>query len=650
MKALRILALLLFMATVAPFVPATAGSSDTGRYVVSLKRDRDPEASARQHETRYGAKPDRYFHSAIKGYSATIPSDRVAALRADPSVISVTKNYAFHAAAQTTPIGVSRIGALDVPGTGEGVQVAVLDSGIDYNHPDLAANVLGGVDCDAPYTGNYLDGQGHGTHVAGILAAIDNTIGVVGVAPKAKLWAVRILDQNGAGDLTSILCGLDWVDARSPANGGLIQIANMSIEAAITNADDGNCGFSDGDPVHQAICSIVGHGVTFTVAAGNHTDNIKDVAPAAYDEVITVTALVDYEGAPCSLAADPQGFEADDTFAEFSSYATTVNDRLHTIGAPGAYEILSTFPGGTYALNYGTSMASPHVAGAIARYLQTHPGTSPAGVLEVIQDIGEPKDVDFNDECPGTTASHTDPSGLHLEPVVRVADWELEIQVATPGIVRGNKWYLNNGFDGAADIVFTYGSSTDKIVVGDWDGDGIDTPGIVRGNVWYLNDGFDPYAEYVFNYGSSTDRPIVGDWDDDGDDTPGVVRGNVWYLNNDHDPTSNVPAFAYGSATDRIIAGDWNGDGEDTPGIIRGNVWYLNDNFDPNAYKVFGFGSTTDASVAGDWVGDGIDRPGLHRSNKYYLNLGFDSTAEIVFPYGIVSDRFVVGDWDGENP
>ena len=651
MKPLRLLVCILMLAAVAPFVPASA-ASEVGRYVVSLKRDREPQATANAHRAKYGAKADRYYRSAIKGYAATIPLNRVDELRADPSVISVTKNYMFHSAAQTIPLGVDRVRANIVPGTGEGVQVAILDSGIDFTHPDLQANVLGGVDCEGNDTGNYSDEQGHGTHVAGILAAIDNTIGVVGVAPKAKLWAVRILDALGQGFLDDIMCGLDWVDARTPANGGSIRIANMSLEAFIINADDGECGNLDGDIVHQAICSIVAGGTTVVAAAGNNSNNIKDVPPAAYDEVIAVTALVDYDGDPCSLAADPPGLEADDTFAEFSSYATTANDLAHTLGAPGAYNILSTVPGNDYDFNAGTSMAAPHVAGAAARYLQTHPSAAPSEVLNALHTNAEPKNVDFQNDCSGTVASHTDPSTLHPERVVRVVDWEIDIEVTTPGIVRGNKWFLNNGFDANADVVFNYGSPSDKLVVGDWDGDGDDTPGIVRGNTWFLNNDLDPFADEVFNYGSSTDRPIVGDWDGDGDDTVGIVRMNVWYLNNTNDPTSDVPAFAYGRSTDKIIAGNWDGseDGSDGPGIVRGNQWFLNNNFDPNADMVFPFGATTDVPIAGDWFGDGKDRPGIHRSNKWFLNLGFDQSAEIVFPYGLPSDRFLVGDWDGEDP
>jgi subtilisin len=653
-KGLRLLVLITAAATVAPFVPAIATSSGAGRYIVVLRGDADPEAKSREHAARYGADADRYYRFALKGYAANVPEDRVDELRDDPSVLMISRNRTFRAAAETLPTGVNRVEADVMPGTGEGVQVAVLDSGIDLNHPDLAANIAGGADCDGANTNNWNDANGHGTHVAGTLAAIDNADGVVGVAPLAKLWAVRILNAAGAGDDESILCGLDFVDEHSPARGGSVLIANMSIEAIFDDPiDDGNCGETNDDPVHFMVCEVVAHGVTIVTAAGNSGIDFRTVAPAAYDEVITVTALADYNGEPCGGATPPAGFDPDDQFAtDFSNYAVLSSDRAHTIGAPGT-RILSTLPGAsgfTQGPRDGTSMASPHVAGAAARYLQTHPGASPATVLEALLDSAEPEDVDFNGECPGTAFSHTDPTNLHPEPVLRIDEWAIPVQAVTPGVVRGNVWHLNNGFLGSADLVFGYGSPSDKVVAGDWNGDGIDTPGVVKGNVWYLNDGFDANAEHIFAFGSASDRVIVGDWDKDGDDTPAVVKGNVWFLNFGFDPSAEY-SFAFGSASDRIVAGDWNFDGWDTPAVVKSNnIWFINQGYDSIAEHSFGFGVATATAIAGDWDGDTRDTVGIRIGKNWYLNLGFDPVAEIVFPYGNATDRPVVGDWDGETP
>jgi subtilisin len=655
MKPLRMLAIVGVVVMLVPLGPATATTTELGRYIVALRQGVNLDATARDHADRYGVQADRFYRSVFRGYAAHVREDRVAQLRSDPSVLMVSRNRKYHAAVQETSTGVQRVEADVVPGTGDGVQVAVLDTGIDLQHPDLAGNILGGIYCPLdgePSTGSFDDVDGHGTHVAGTIAALDDTEGVVGVAPKAKLWAVRVLNAVGDGDDMSLLCGLEFVFDRSPAFGGSIRVANLSLGASFPDGDDGNCGLDFGDILHLGICLVVDRGVTMVVAAGNTNDDIKDVVPAAYNEVITVTALSDWDGAPCGVGTDLSGGDfPDDTFAFFSNNASLASDRAHTIGAPGV-NIRSTWrleEFGGYAFSDGTSMASPHVAGAAARYIETHPGTSPATVLDVLLDTAEPEDVDFNGECSGGD-SHTDPSGVHPEPVLRATDWTLVPDAVTPGVVRGNVWHLNNGFLGSADLVFGYGSPSDKVVAGDWNGDGIDTPGVVKGNVWYLNDDFDPNAEHIFAFGSASDRVIVGDWDKDGDDTPGVVKGNVWFVNNGFDPVAEK-SFGFGSASDRIAVGDWNLDGFDTPAVVKSNnVWFLNQGYDPIAEASFGFGVASAVVLAGDWDGDGRDTVGIRLGKNWYLNLGFDALADIVFPYGNATDRPVVGDWDGENP
>ena len=220
-----------------------------------------------------------------------------------------------------------------------------------------------------------------------------------------------------------------------------------------------------------------------------------------------------------------------------------------------------------------------------------------------------------------------------------------------PGVVRDTTWFLNNDFDGNADITpFRYGTSGDIPITGDWDGDGDSTPGIIRGNTWFLNNDFDGNADITpFPYGRAGDIPVVGDWDGDGDDTPGVVRGNTWFLNNGFDGASDVTPFAYGSSTDFPIAGDWNGDDDDTPGVVRGNTWFLNNGFDgASDVTPFRYGSSTDFPIAGDWDGDGDDTPGVVRGNTWFLNNDTDGNADITpFPYGRSTDFPITGDWNG---
>ncbi|MDQ2964339.1 MAG: S8 family serine peptidase, partial [Chloroflexota bacterium] len=225
----------------------------------------------------------------------------------------------------------------------------------------------------------WTDGHGHGTHVAGTVGAIDNDFGVVGVAPGVRLWSVRILNSEGFGYLSWYICGLDWIAAqRDPVDPSLplIEAANMSV--AKWGKDDRGCGIPTDDVLHQAICRLVAAGVTVAVAAGNDSGSAAARVPAAYDEVITVSALADTDGKAGGLGGDRclswGSYDVDDTFADFSNFGWDVD-----IIAPGKC-ISSTMPGGTYAYMSGTSMATPAVTGAIALYKATRPWATPAMV------------------------------------------------------------------------------------------------------------------------------------------------------------------------------------------------------------------------------------------------------------------------------
>lgn len=394
---------------------ASAEPGGAGRYIVVLRQAAgDPGAVAREHGRAFGLEVTYVYRSALRGYAAVFPESRLDDVRSDPRVDFVSVDRPVKATAQTLPTGVNRINA-EPPrtNTGADVDVAVLDTGIDLDHPDLQANIVGGKNCS---TGrSFDDGNGHGTHVAGTIAALKNTVGVVGVAPEADLWSVRVLNNAGSGSWSSVICGVDFVDSKSPAKGGPIAVANMSLGGG--GSDDENCGNTNNDAFHKAICRAVDNGVTFAVAAGNDGENLTDHVPAAYDEVITVSALADSNGLPCG-GGSATSYGADDTFASFSNYATLASDLEHLMAGPGV-SIYSTYKGGGYRSFNGTSMATPHVAGAAALYIKTHPGVSPLTVREALKSTGEPKDVSFNGECGPTGASHTDPSGLHPEVLVR---------------------------------------------------------------------------------------------------------------------------------------------------------------------------------------------------------------------------------------
>jgi subtilisin len=358
---------------------ATAAVRPTamGTYIVVLKDSAGaPATVASQQARHYGATVGFVYSSALKGYSASLPVADVGALRRDPSVAYVTEDRQVHTEAQTLPTGINRIdGELSstVSGNGSGsvnVDVAVIDTGISTSHPEL--NVVGGRVCNGT---TFNDQNGHGSHVAGIIAARDNTSGVVGVAPGARLWAVRVLNASGSGSFSQIICGVDFVTA----NAATIEVANMSLGGA---GFDPGTGCSTGDALHDAICRSVQAGVTYVVAAGNNNANAANTVPAAYNEVITVSALADFNGLPGGGAPATCRSDVDDTRANFSNFGADID-----LIAPGVC-ILSTYMGTGFATLSGTSMASPHVAGAAALYKSTHPGATPAQVKTALQSAG----------------------------------------------------------------------------------------------------------------------------------------------------------------------------------------------------------------------------------------------------------------------
>ena len=320
----------------------------------------DVEGLAAEHSRVYGASISRRYRAALKGYAGTIPEGRIAALERDPRVAFVSDDRPVKAVAETLPMGVDRIDAelsSHFSSNAWNIAVAVIDTG-SGPHADL--NVAGGTNCS---TGkSFSDGNGHGTHVAGTIGASNTGSGVVGVAPGIPVYSVRVLNNTGSGSWSSVVCGIDWVTAN--AQRLHIKVANMSLGGP--GVDDGNCGKTNKDALHKAICNSVAAGVTYVVAAGNDGANLSGFVPAAYDEVLAVTAVADFNGQPGGLAAPTCRTDQDETPADFSNFAAdNTPDALHTIAAPGVC-ILSTWKGGGYSTISGTSMASPHVAGTAA--------------------------------------------------------------------------------------------------------------------------------------------------------------------------------------------------------------------------------------------------------------------------------------------
>lgn len=247
---------------------------------------------------------------------------------------------------QVLPWGVDRIDADLVIEEGSGIKVAVVDTGIDYRHGDLAANVVGGVNILSTRK-DYRDDNGHGTHCAGIIAAVDNEIGVIGVGSQISLYGVKVLDRKGNGYLSDLIAGLEWCVAND------IDVINMSLSADV-----------DVQSFHDAISLVDAAGIVQVAAAGNDGSTVD--YPARYAETIAVSAT-----------------DINDNFAYFSNYGPEID-----VAAPGV-EIYSTYKDDGYATASGTSMSAPHVAGACALKLAVSGGLSPDEVKNSLKATAE---------------------------------------------------------------------------------------------------------------------------------------------------------------------------------------------------------------------------------------------------------------------
>jgi major intracellular serine protease len=238
------------------------------------------------------------------------------------------------------PYGVRQIHAPELwekGDTGEGIVIAILDTGIDIDHPDLKDNIIGGRN----FTGegrkdDYSDQNGHGTHVAGTIAGVMNNSGVIGVAPDAKLLICKVLNSEGSGDYRGIIEGIRYASKYEGPNGERVRAINMSL------------GGPYNDPkLYEAILQAVSKGILVVVASGNEGDANEDTMeygyPALYNECITVSACDEREN-----------------LAPFS------NNSLQVDCISAGVDVMSTFPKSQYARLSGTSMATPHITGAIA--------------------------------------------------------------------------------------------------------------------------------------------------------------------------------------------------------------------------------------------------------------------------------------------
>src|SRR6185503_5099665 len=395
-------------------------------WIVTLAPGVDSGAAANALARAAGGSVGQVYRLAIDGFQLKGSAAAADALRHNPQVRGVYPDNAI-ALTETLPYGVKRIDAY-VPGTPGGAyqsnyrgatsRIGVIDTGIDLDHPDLAASIdlASGKNCvNALLPPN--DGYGHGTHVAGSAAAPLNGVGVVGVAPEATLIPIKVFDDSGNSSESLVLCGLEQLiglnSDSDPANN--VDVASMSFGESRAWGDCLN------DPLHEAICRASATGMVLVGGSGNSTADGGSFVPAAFPEVISVSALADFDGQPgglagCGLVPDLGWFDCDDTFAFFSNFGPSID-----VIAPGV-GIYSTYKDGGYQSASGTSMATPHVSGVAALMKAVNPSLTGADVLALLRQSGEcPNggwaDADGNPGCTGQGQWPDDNDGI-AEPLV----------------------------------------------------------------------------------------------------------------------------------------------------------------------------------------------------------------------------------------
>lgn len=369
--------------------PRNSGEIIPDRYIVRLKgqplgakadvnniaQDKIEKTAQKIGLPRSGPDVTVYKH-ALYGFAAKLSPQQIAQLQNDPDVASIEPDRKVFLdprtvgkpATQTSsemPAGIQRVEADKSPTASKGnvdVDIAVIDTGVNLKHSDL--NVVDNVSFVEGVTSGD-DDNGHGSHVAGTIGAKADGKGVVGVAPGARLWAVKVLDGDGSGTLSSVAAGIDYVTK----NASKIEVANMSLGGRFKS-----------QAIDDALSAAVDSGVTIVVAAGNSGMDAESFSPANHPKVLAVSAVADSDGKGGGKGGSVD-WEQDDKLASFSNYGEKVRIAAPGVGVQSTWKAEGTNTD-TFNSISGTSMASPHVAGAAGLVKAQNPNMKPAEVYD----------------------------------------------------------------------------------------------------------------------------------------------------------------------------------------------------------------------------------------------------------------------------
>lgn len=380
----------------AQITPIPELTTPNERYIVQIKAGSNAAEIAAQNNIY----PEKTYSNATHGFAAFISAGQLKKLEQNRNILSISPDRENHILGkpenpgnhsdsgeelgQIIPSGITRIGA--TPGslnfTGNGIGVAVVDTGLDKTHLDLNVSPS----CFFAYANDCQDDEGHGTHVGGIIAAINNNSDTIGIAPEATLYAVKVLNARGNGYDSDVIAGLDWIAKNSILVTPNIKVVNMSL------GREGN--INDNPAYHEAVKTLSDMGISIVVAAGNDARlEVAQNIPAAYPEVAAIASTTAENGIPAK-----KGVCKDITILQDTASYFTSDGKEVLISAPGARRenisnncnlssegILSLKLGGGTTRLSGTSMASPHAAGVAALLYQKNSGLTPTEVFAAIK-------------------------------------------------------------------------------------------------------------------------------------------------------------------------------------------------------------------------------------------------------------------------